>query len=73
MGARSVSVCVKSFGLREVFGIVRSVLACEKCFGFVRIGSLSYWNVRISVSVLSFFFFEGTKNNPYLVKMPICK
>ena len=59
-----------------MFGIVRSVSACEKCFGFVRIGSLSYWNVRVSVRMYTHAFchsFEDTKNDPYLVKMPICK
>ena len=61
-----------------MFGIVRNVSACKKCFGFMRIGSLKYWNVRVFSEnvypcVLSFFFFEDTKNDPYLVKMSICK
>ena len=50
-----------------MFGIVRSVSACEKCFGFVRIGRLSNWDVRVSLlfenvypCVLSIFF-EATK------------
>ena len=63
-----------------MFGIVRSVSACEKCLGFLRIGSLSYWNVRVSVRMYthafchSFFFLKIQKTIPmYLVKMPICK
>ena len=68
MGARSVSVCEKSFGLREEFRIVRSVWDCEKCFRFVRIGGMSNWDVRVSVifeivypRVLSFFFLKIRK------------
>ena len=49
VGARSVSVCEKSFSLREEFQIARSVWDWEKCFGFVRIGGLSNWDVRVSV------------------------
>ena len=75
MGARSVSVCEKSFSLREEFRIARSVWDWEKCFGFVRIGGLSNWDVRVSVifeivyHAFCHFFFEDTKNNHYLVKM----
>ena len=79
MGARSVSVCEKSFGLREEFPVAKSVWDCEKCFGFVRIGRLSNWDVRVLVifeivypRVLSFFF-EGTKNHCYFVKMQMRK
>ena len=79
VGARSISVCEKSFGLREEFRIARSVWDCEKCFGFVRIGRLSNWDVRVLVifeivypRVLSFFF-EGTKNHCYFVKMQMRK
>jgi hypothetical protein len=50
-----------------VFRLARSVSDCEKCFGFVRIGRLSNWDVRVSLlfenvypCVLSFFF-EATK------------
>ena len=49
MGARSVSVCEKSFSLREEFRIARSVWDWEKCFGFVRIGGLSCWDVGMFV------------------------
>ena len=75
MGARSVSVCEKSFSLREEFRITRSVWDWEKCFGFVRIGRLSNWDVRVSVifeietTHFVILFFEDTKNNHYLVKM----
>ena len=45
-----------------MFRLARSVSDCEKCFGFVRIGRLSNWDVRVSLlfenvypCVLSFF------------------
>ena len=72
MGARSVSVCEKSFGLREEFRIARSVWDCKKCFGFVRIGGLSTWDVQVLKLYTHAFVilvFEDTKNNRYLVKM----
>ena len=70
---RRVSVCEKSFGLREVFGIARSVSDLWELADWV-IGMFEFrCYLRLYTHAFCHSFFEGTKNHCYFVKMQMRK